>query len=103
MKRFFYNEELCGCKNKSCRRILADLNPHQSIVTAKRLIYCILQLGCYLSSLLISISKLMCYFYRIKDTHREKASSDKTPALTKSTNTGILVVGTSNQHFIRGS
>ena len=41
-------------------------------------------------------------FYRIKDTHMEKAPSDKTPARTKSTNTGVLIVGTSNQNFIRG-
>ena len=38
-----------------------------------------------------------------KDTHREKVPSNKTPALTKSTNMGIWVVGTSNQVFIRGS
>ena len=38
----------------------------------------------------------------LKDTHREKASSNKTPALTKSTNMDIGVVGTSNQLFIRG-
>ena len=38
-----------------------------------------------------------------KDTYREKAPSNKTPALTKSTNMGIWVVGTSNQLFIRGS
>ena len=38
----------------------------------------------------------------IKDTHREKVPSNKTPALTKSTTMGILVVGTSNQVFIRG-
>ena len=41
-------------------------------------------------------------FYKIvvlKDTHREKALSNKTPALTKSTNMGIWVVGTTNQHF----
>ena len=42
-------------------------------------------------------------FYFLKDTHREKAPSNKTPALTKSTNMGIWVVGTSNQLFIRGS
>ena len=36
-----------------------------------------------------------------KDTHREKAPSNKTPALTKSTNTSIWIVGTSNQLFIR--
>ena len=36
----------------------------------------------------------------VKDTHREKAPSNKTPALTNSTN---WVVGTSNQLFLRGS
>ena len=35
-----------------------------------------------------------------KDTHRENAPSNKTPLLTKSTNMGIWVVGTSNQLFI---
>ena len=38
-----------------------------------------------------------------KDTHKEKAPSNKTPALTKSTNMGIWVVGITNQLFIRGS
>ena len=38
-----------------------------------------------------------------KDTHREKAPSIKTPALTKSTNMGIWVVCTTNQLFIRDS
>ena len=40
---------------------------------------------------------------RIKDTDREKATTNKTPAPTKSRNMGIWVVGTSNQLFIRGS
>ena len=35
--------------------------------------------------------------YPIKDTHWEKAPSNETPALTKSTNMGIWVVGTTNQ------
>ena len=39
----------------------------------------------------------------IKDTHREKAPSNKTPALRKSTNMGVWAVGTLNQLFIRGS
>ena len=39
----------------------------------------------------------------LKDTHREKVPSDKTSALTKSTNMGIWVVGITNQLFIRGS
>ena len=38
-----------------------------------------------------------------KDSHREKASPNKNPALAKSSNTGIWVVGTSNQLFLRGS
>ena len=42
-------------------------------------------------------------FIITKDTHREKAPSNKTPALTKSVIMDIWVVGTSNQLFIRGS
>ena len=38
----------------------------------------------------------------IEITYREKALSNKTPALTKSTNVGIQVVGKLNQPFIRG-
>ena len=38
-----------------------------------------------------------------KDIHSVKAPSNKTPSLTKSTNMGIWVVGTSNQLFVRGS
>ena len=38
-----------------------------------------------------------------KDTRREKAPSNKTPALKKSTNMGVWAVGTLNQLFIRGS
>ena len=37
----------------------------------------------------------------LKDTHREKAPSNKTPSLTRITNTGIWVVGTSNKFFIK--
>ena len=33
-------------------------------------------------------------------THREKAPSSKTPALTKSSNMGIWVVGISNKLYI---
>ena len=40
---------------------------------------------------------------KIKDAHREKAPSNKTPVLTKSTNMAIWVVGVSDQLFIRGS
>ena len=39
----------------------------------------------------------------LKDTHREKAPSNKTTELTKSTNMGIYFDGTSNQLFIKGS
>ena len=38
-----------------------------------------------------------------KDTHREKATSNKTPALAKSMNINIWVVRTSNQLFKRDS
>ena len=40
---------------------------------------------------------------QLKDTHREKAPSNKTAALTKSTNMGIYFDGTSNHLFIKGS
>ena len=46
------------------------------------------------------MSKLL---YQLEDTYREKASLNKTPALSKSMNIDIWVVGTSNQLFIRGS
>ena len=39
----------------------------------------------------------------IKDTHREKAPSNKTQAYTKGMNMDIWVVGTSKQLFIRVS
>ena len=38
----------------------------------------------------------------LKDTHREKAPSNKTPELIKSTNMGMWFVDTSNQLSIRG-
>ena len=39
---------------------------------------------------------------QLKDTVREKAPSNKTPALTKSVNMGFRVVCKSNQVLIRG-
>ena len=39
----------------------------------------------------------------LKDTHREKAPSNETPAFTKSRNMGIWIVGTTNQLFMRDS
>ena len=39
----------------------------------------------------------------LKDTHREKAASNKTPTLSTSMNMDIWVLGTSNQLFMRGS
>ena len=47
----------------------------------------------------VNLQKHCC----IKDTHKKKAPSNKTPALTKITNTGIWLVGTSNKLFIRDS
>ena len=41
--------------------------------------------------------------FSLKDTHREKVPSNKTPALRKSTNMGVWAVVTLNQLFIRGS
>ena len=43
------------------------------------------------------------YFLVIRDTHKEKEPSNKTPALMKSTNKDMWVVGTSNQLYTRGS
>ena len=45
----------------------------------------------------------MSGMWHLKDTTREKASSNKTQALTKSKNMDIWVIGTLNQLFIRGS
>ena len=42
-------------------------------------------------------------FHLVKDTHREKAPSNKSAALTKSTNMDIWVISTSNQLFVRGT
>ena len=41
--------------------------------------------------------------YPFKDTHRDKAPSNKTPAFRKSTNMGVWAVDTLNQLFTRGS
>ena len=38
-----------------------------------------------------------------KDTHKEKAASNGTSALTKNRNMGNWVIDTSNRLFIRGS
>ena len=43
------------------------------------------------------------YWNTLKDTHREKALSNRTPALRKSANMGVWAVGRLNQLFIRGS
>ena len=40
------------------------------------------------------------YLFMVKDTHRKKAPSNKTPAFTKKMNMGIWVLDTSNQLFI---
>ena len=37
------------------------------------------------------------------NTHRKKVPSNETPAIAKSMNMDVWVVGTSNQLFIRGS
>ena len=41
--------------------------------------------------------------FNIKNSHREKAPSNKTQPLTKTMNMDIWVVGTVNQFFIRDS
>ena len=49
----------------------------------------------------VSLPRLDLTF--LKDTHREKAPSNISPALRKSTNMGVWAVGTLNQLFISGS
>ena len=44
-----------------------------------------------------------CSRISFKDTHREQAPSNKTPALSESMDMDIWVVGSSNQFFITGS
>ena len=43
---------------------------------------------------------LSLFIHRFKNTHRKKASSNKTPALRKSIKVDIWVVGILNQHSI---
>ena len=42
-------------------------------------------------------------FISLKDTHRKKALSSKTPVLRKSANMAVWTVGTLSQLFMRGS
>ena len=46
---------------------------------------------------------VICRHFVLKDTRREKAPSNNTPALRISTNMGVWVVRTLNQLFIRSS
>ena len=46
---------------------------------------------------------LSSLYNSFKDTHWEKALSNKTPVLIKSMNMGIWVFGTWNQPFVRGA
>ena len=55
--------------------------------------------GCSFQHVYGKISVSFCF----KDTHREKALSNKTPALRKSANMGVWAIGILNQLFIRGS
>ena len=53
----------------------------------------------------VLVVALLCYFLSVlvKGTHREKAPSNKTPALTKGIDIDICTVGTSKQLIIRGT
>ena len=59
--------------------------------------------GYYWKHHFLSRVKRLLSYGLFKDTNKEKALSDKTTALTKSMNTGIWVVGTSNQLFMKES
>ena len=74
-------------------RNLKDMKDQQSIQQTRAIV----DLKVSISCVYVSISG------NFNDTHREKAPSNKTPALTKSMNMEIWVVGTSNQLFIRSS
>ena len=52
-------------------------------------------------SVLFFVVNFLCSL--LKDTHREIAPSNNTPARRKSTNVGVWAVGALNQLFIRGS
>ena len=45
----------------------------------------------------------MLVFQLLKDSHKEKEPSNKTPALRKIANMDVWAVGSLNQLFIRGS
>ena len=47
----------------------------------------------YFEKNFVETNQLICICESFKDTQREKAQSNKTPAVTKSRNTGIWVVG----------
>ena len=51
----------------------------------------------------LSSDLFIIFINLLKDTHKEKVPSDKTPVITKSMNMDIWLVGTSNQLFISGS
>ena len=65
----------------------------------------------YFASVVQALSKpgctnhhvLLLQPFSLKDTHREKAPSNKTPVFRKSTNMGVWAVGTLSQLFISGS
>ena len=59
---------------------------------------------CKLNWIMLSIAYMALFLKTLmEDTNSEKAPSNKTPALAKSMNMDICVVGTSNQLFARGS
>ena len=53
--------------------------------------------------ILLNVLKNIVIFITLSGYSQEKAPSNKTPALIKTTNMGIWVVGTSSQLFLRGS
>ena len=51
----------------------------------------------------LTMNQTLLPIFVLKDIHREVSPSNKIPALTKSINMNILVVGTSKQPFIKSS
>ena len=68
--------------------------PHASVID---------KLGVLLSAGFQSTGFQIDVMASLKDTHRKKPLSNKTPATTKCRNMGISTIGTSNQLFIRSS
>ena len=65
--------------------------------------YCVCFVSFYFFLFFFLIFLWILLLFSLKDTHREIAPSNKSPALRKSTIMNVWAVGTLNRIFIRGS